>query len=266
MEGPLARYHAVLKAVADSPSGLQAGQLARSLGLPRSTAHRLAVALDEVGYLQQSRVGHFELGPALDEILSKRLLASQQVHAFTPALRRLTLELGETAFCAKLEGGGVAIIDALVPSERDRAHIFPGLGERPLDRCSSSRAILAFRDDSEVNRWLDHEGRGKGGADRDRLRDLLGEVRRSGYSVCDGEIDEGIFSVACPVMLGPFGVLYSIGVTGPVARMKERRLDDVVSVIAEVAREASIAVMSDVSARATRSPPRPSKEKREEMP
>lgn len=264
MERPLARYHAVLKAVADSPSGLQAGQLARLLGLPRSTAHRLAVALDEVGYLQQSQVGHFELGPALDEILSKRLLASQQVHAFTPALRRLTLELGETAFCAKLAGGVVAIIDALVPSERDRAHIFPGLGERPLDRCSSSRAILAFRDDSEVNRWLDQEGRGEG-ADRDRLRDLLGEVRRSGYSVCDGEIDEGIFSVACPVMLGPFGVLYSIGVTGPVARMKERRLQDVVSVIAEVAREASIAVMSDVSARATASSRLP-KEKREEMP
>lgn len=262
MEGPLARYHAVLKAVADSPNGLHAAQLARSTGLPRSTAHRLAVALDEVGYLQQSTPGQFELGPALDEILSMRLLASQQAHAFTPALRRLTLELGETAFCAKLEAGGVSIVDALVPSERDRAHIFPGLGERPLDRCSSSRAILAFRDESEVNHWLDQEGR-NGGPDRERLRDLLGQVRKSGYSVCDGEIDEGIFSVACPVRLGPFGVLYSIGVTGPVARMKERRLDDVVSVISEVAREASIAVMSSVSARATKSL-QPSKGKREE--
>lgn len=255
MDGPLARYHAVLIAVAEAPGGMQSAELARATGLPRSTAHRLATSLDEIGYLHQTVPGQYELGPALDEILSRRLLASQQAHAFVPALRRLTLDLGETAFCAKLECGSVAIIDALVPSQRDRAHIFPGLGERPLDRCSSSRAILAFRDDAEVDHWLDREGRGNP-SDRASLRTVLDQVRKSGYSICDGEIDEGIFSVACPVYLEPFGVLYSIGVTGPVARMKERSLDDMVSAIAEAAREASVAVTADVTARARKSPRR----------
>lgn len=207
------------------------------------------------GYLHQTVPGQYELGPALDDILSRRLLASQQAHAFVPALRRLTMDLGETAFCAKLECGSVAIIDALVPSQRDRAHIFPGLGERPLDRCSSSRAILAFRDDAEVDHWLDREGGGTS-SDRATLRTVLDQVRKSGYSTCDGEIDEGIFSVACPVYLEPFGVLYSIGVTGPSARMKERNLDDMVAIIAEAAREASIAVTADVTARARKSPRR----------
>lgn len=262
MDGPLARYHTVLIAVAGAPGGMQSAELARATGLPRSTAHRLATSLDEIGYLHQTVPGQYELGPALDEILSRRLLASQQAHAFVPALRRLTLDLGETAFCAKLECGSVAIIDALVPSRRDRAHIFPGLGERPLDRCSSSRAILAFRDDAEVDHWLDREGGGNP-SDRAGLRTVLDQVRKSGYSICDGEIDEGVFSVACPVYLEPFGVLYSIGVTGPAARMKERSLDDMVSVIAEAAREASVAVAADVTARARKSPRR-SKGSREE--
>ncbi|WP_395586881.1 helix-turn-helix domain-containing protein, partial [Pseudomonas syringae group genomosp. 7] len=39
MEGPLARYHAVLKGVAGS-AGITAADLARVTGLPRSTAHR----------------------------------------------------------------------------------------------------------------------------------------------------------------------------------------------------------------------------------
>lgn len=240
-------------AVAAAPGGMQSAELARATGLPRSTAHRLATSLDEIGYLQQTVPGRYELGPVLDEILATRLLATQQAHAFLPALRRLTIELGETAFCAKLECGAVSIIDALVPSQLDRAHIFPGLGERPLDRCSSSRAILAFRDDAEVDRWLDQEG-SSDSSDRAKLRALLGQVRKSGYSVCDGEIDEGIFSVACPVRLEPFGVLYSIGVTGPAARMKEQNLEGMVSIISEAAREASLAVTSDVTARSSKSP------------
>ncbi|MGB6119860.1 MAG: IclR family transcriptional regulator [Mesorhizobium sp.] len=251
MDGPLARYHAVLVAVAKTPGGLPSAELARATGFPRSTAHRLATSLHEFGYLHQTVPGHYELGPALDEILSQRLLASQQAHAFAPALRRLTLALGETAFCAKLDCGSVAIVDALVPTERDRAHIYPGLGERPLDRCSSSRAILAFREEAEVDHWLSREGRANS-ADRASLHDMLVQVRSNGYSVCDGEIDEGIFSIACPVYLEPFGVLYSIGVTGPAARMKERSLDEMVAAISEAAREASVAVTADVTTRSNK--------------
>ncbi|RIK87158.1 MAG: hypothetical protein DCC69_05420 [Hyphomicrobiales bacterium] len=55
MDGPLARYHAVLIAVAEAPGGMQSAELARATGLPRSTAHRLATSLDEIGYLHCQR-------------------------------------------------------------------------------------------------------------------------------------------------------------------------------------------------------------------
>lgn len=262
MEGPLARYHAILLAVAETPGGIHSAELGRATQLPRSTAYRLATALDEMGYIQQSAPGQYELGPAIDQILLRRLLATQQTRVFSPVLRRLTLELGETAFCAKLECGSVSIIDAMVPPARDRAHIFPGLGKRPLDRCSSSRAILAFRDESEIDHWLDLEGR-TGVAERETLQHILRQVRKDGYSTCDGEIDEGIFSIACPVNLGPFGVLYSIGVTGPTARFKERNLDEVATIVFEAAREASLAVATDVTERSDK-PSRISRGTREE--
>lgn len=248
MEGPLARYHAVLKAVAGS-AGITASDLARVTGLPRSTAHRLATALEEIGYLHQSVPGHYELGPQLDKILLRRLLSSQSAQPFTPALRRLVSELGETAFCAKLDGGQVSIFDAVVPSDRDLAHVYPGLGERPLDRCSSSRAILAFREDAEIEQWLSQNAEGVT-VGRSELRDTLDQVRATGYSICDGEIHEGIFSVACPVHLGPIGVVYSIGITGPSARMKIRDIGSLVSTISSAAREVASAITFDLTERA----------------
>ncbi|UUZ62627.1 hypothetical protein LP417_22125 [Polaromonas sp. P1-6] len=43
----------------------------------------------------------------------------------------------------------------------------------------------------------------------------LRQVGQDGYAICDGEIDEGVFSLACPVHLGSMLGLYSIGVVGP---------------------------------------------------
>lgn len=247
MDGPLARYHAVLSAVAEAGEGMHAADLARATGLPRSTAHRIATSLAEIGYLQLLSPGHFVLGAALDRILSKRLLAFQHTGTFVRALMSLTEKLGESAFCAKLDGGRIKIIDVLVPSGRDRAHIYPGVGERPFDRCSSSRAILAFREEREVDSWLDDDAKMQS-TDRSALRALLAQVRQSGYAVCDGEIDEGIFSLACPIYLEPLGVMYSIGVTGPSARLKAHQIGELADIVSQASKEAAEAIVSEVNA------------------
>ena len=246
MDGPLARYDAVLSAVAEAGVGVHAADLARATGLPRSTAHRIAISLSEIGYLQPLSPGHFVLGAALDRILSKRLLAFRHAGTFGQVLMSLTEKLGESAFCAKLDGGRIKIVDVLAPSGRDRAHIYPGTGERPLDRCSSSRAILAFREEREIETWLKDDAEARS-TDRSALRAVLAEVRQAGYAVCDGEIDEGIFSLACPIYLEPLGVMYSIGVTGPSARMKAHEIGEIADIVSKASKEAAEAIVSEVN-------------------
>ena len=53
----------VLRAVADEPRSLSGLQTAT--GLPRATAHRLAVALETHGLLRRDDDGRFDLGPEL---------------------------------------------------------------------------------------------------------------------------------------------------------------------------------------------------------
>lgn len=261
--GPLARYHQVIAAVASSEGGLAAIDLAKTVDLPRSTAHRIAASLCEIGYLQQTQSGTYVLGPVLDEILALRLLASDKSRVFLPALRELVVDLNETAFSARLFDGRVEIIDAVTPNGRRRSHIYPGLGLRPLDKCSSSKAILAFRDPEEVEKWLAKDaaaalGLSVTGDDR-QMNVELGVVRTNGYAVCDGEIDEGVFSIACPIYLEPFGVLFSIGVTGPSARMKARPIEELVDRVraaADAARMLLVANAADTIGRSPNDPQR----------
>ena len=51
----------LLRAVADQPRTLQGLQAAT--GIPRATAHRLAVALEAHGLLRRDPDGRFDLGP-----------------------------------------------------------------------------------------------------------------------------------------------------------------------------------------------------------
>jgi uncharacterized membrane protein len=47
----LARSAAILRALAENPAGLTLAQIASQVGLPRSTVHRIVVALEEQAWV-----------------------------------------------------------------------------------------------------------------------------------------------------------------------------------------------------------------------
>ncbi|UYV35779.1 helix-turn-helix domain-containing protein [Rhodobacteraceae bacterium D3-12] len=239
----LTRYHNVLSTVAGADNGISAAAIAEAVDLPRSTAHRLALALCEVAYLQQNESSIFVLGPALDDILIPRLFNSQRSSTILPVLLNLANELQETSFFARRHCGRIEIVDALPVPGTHQSYIFPGLGDRPLDKCSSSKAILAFCEQQDVEAWFE-QARGEVGAPELEYPTAtfwaeLGDVRDAGYAVCDGEIDEGVISIASPVFVEPFGAIYSIGVTGPTARMKSQSIEDVAGQVRAAAKTAA---------------------------
>lgn len=242
---PLARYHRVLQAVSGRVTGLNLAELVKVTGLPRSSTHRLAKALCGVGYLTDTS-GQYELGPAFRELLQRSLMADNRLQAFQPALQFLVSELKETAFFARFVDGTVDLAHAVTPTQVERSYIFPGTGERPLDTCSSSKAILAWKDERVVQAL--YESGYLPLDDASSLRgfiDTLQQVHRDGYAICDGEIDAGAFSLACPVFVGPMLGLFSIGVVGPSARMKKIELSHLVKVVQEAAFMASSCLLED---------------------
>lgn len=229
---PLARYHHVLLSVSNYANGISLGDLVDVAQLPRSTTHRIATALCAVGYLTQNEQGAYVLGPALAEILRRSLVAGARSAQLQPALRFLVAELGETAFFAHLVDKRIDLIEAVTPVSPDRSYVHPGIGERPVDTCSSSKAILAFADEATVRSVFDSSELASGSQyDWLDFNAALRKVERDGYAICDGEIDEGVFSIACPVPVGHLHGLFSIGVTGPRGRIKKVKLEKMVRLL-----------------------------------
>lgn len=249
----LSRYHQVLSTVAGASNGIAAAAIAEAVKLPRSTAHRLALALCEVGYLQQQESSSFVLGPALDDILIPRLFNAQRSHTILPVLLSLASELKETSFFARRHCGRIEIVDALPVPGSQQSYIYPGLGDRPLDKCSSSKAILAFCEESDVDAWLSaarqEAGLPASEYPAESFWTELAGVRDAGYAICDGEIDEGVISIASPVFVEPFGAIYSIGVTGPTARLKAQRMEDVADHVRAAAKTAAARLVANAATR-----------------
>ena len=199
---PFARYHQLLEMVAGHAHGVGLAHLVEATGLPRSTTHRLAASLCAAGYLQQNDAKLYVLGPSLMNLLKLRLAASITQVSVGELLSEIADSVGETAFFAQLIDKRIDLLEAVSPSGGTRLHIYPGTGERPIDTCSSSKAILAYADIGIAKEVYDSYGLGMHRYSWDEFNRVLKQVKRDGFAVCDGEIDEGVFSVACPVSVG----------------------------------------------------------------
>ncbi len=252
METPstLSRYHQVLLAVSSSVGGLSLQELAPRARLPRSTAHRIAAALCAVGYLEvEEGRGVYVLGPSLQQLLRRSLIADNRIRAFQPAIEFLVSSLNETAFFARLlDDGEVDLVRAVTPQDKERSYVYPGTGSRPLDKCSSSKAILAYIDTTQVEKYVSDSKVPEADDSSAFLKQLfaqLRQVKRDGYAVCDGEIEEGVCSISVPVPVGPLFGLFSIGVVGPSARVNKRPVSEIVQLAKEAAVMASRKLLED---------------------
>jgi DNA-binding IclR family transcriptional regulator len=185
----------VLDAIArDGPTSL--ADLVTATGLPRPTAHRLAVALEQHGLLARDELGRFVLGGRLAAwgAAAQRPL----VDAARPILADLVTDTGESAQLYVREGDHrVCIAVHERPSGlRDTVPLGAVL---PLTRGSGGKVLLAWADDANTKTFA--------------------AVRRRGYAQTVGEREAGVASVSAPVRDLDGRVVAAISVSGPIERL-----------------------------------------------
>ena len=236
--GILTRYARVLDALAVAPGGLSLIEVVRATGLPRGTAHRLLGALRGVGFIA-GRDGRkvYVLGPRLLRLLHLGQAPAAVEAAVRPLLDGLTARFKETAFLARLTGREVRSVAMRMPDSESQSYVQPGR-LMPVHATASAKAIWAYQEDGAVEailaepraRFTDKTRSGEA-----ELRADLERVRHSGFAVCDGELDPGVLSYACPVHLDGAGVLYAIGMVGLSQRLGCFGAQEVVAALQEAA-------------------------------
>ncbi len=238
--GILTRYATVLDALAAAPEGLTLIEVVRATGLPRGTTHRLLGALRGVGFIT-GRDGRkvYVLGPRLLRLLHLGQEPAAVEAAAHPLLDGLTARFQETAFLAKLTGREVRSVAMRMPDSESQSYVQPGR-VMPVHATASAKAIWAYQEDGAVEALL-AEPRArfteKTRSGEAELRADLERVRACGFAVCDGELDPGVLSYACPVHLDGAGVLYAIGMVGLSQRLGRFDTQEVVAAL-QVAAEA----------------------------
>jgi len=195
--GVLDKAMVVLRAVAVEPRSL--GALQTSTGLPRATAHRLAIALEGHGLLRRDADGRFELGHGLVSLGATAAQRFPLVEAARPVLDELRAATGESVQLFVREGGQRRCVLSL-ESPHGLRWIVPEGALMPLDVGSAGRV-------------------------------LGGEMSRTGWIESVGERETGVASVSAPVLAADGSVAAAVSVSGPIERLSKqpgRRFGDAV--------------------------------------
>lgn len=206
--GVLDKAVAVLQAVAGEPCGL--AELCERTGLPRATAHRLAVGLEVHRMLRRGSDGRWRPGTALTEMaggaVDPLLDAASSV---LPKLREVT---GESVQLYRRDGmQRLCVASAEPPSGlRDTVPVGTSL---PMAAGSAAKVLAAWADQATQRAVLMEAVFGE--------RTLL-ETRRRGWAQSVAERESGVASVSSPVRDSGNNVVAAISVSGPIDRMGRR--------------------------------------------
>ena len=222
----ISRAADILRLLGEETEGLSLGQIARSVGLPRSTVQRIVSALALEGLISTEKgSGGIKLGPVIQSLAQATVTDIRD--KLRPVMKDIAAETGETVDLAVLEGTKMRFIDQIVGSQRLRT--VSRIGEAfPLTTTANGKAALACKDVAEAKELVVSEKRALNGTSRP-LRDILAEID----SIRDGELardesehTEGICALGFAVQ-DQDGMIYALSV--PVPSSRYQRIKDELS-------------------------------------
>ncbi|TMC70844.1 MAG: IclR family transcriptional regulator [Chloroflexi bacterium] len=223
--------------------GLRAGaEVARDLGVHRSTALRLLGTLERHGLVERdSRTAKYRLGHRLPQLASVVTGEFDLRFAARPVCERLAAALGETVTLDVLDA------DEIVPIEQASGSTsvvsVNWLGSRtPIHCTASGKVILAFAPPDVRQRLLARPLERRTPhtiVDRGELEDQLTAAVEAGFARTYQELEVGLDAIAAPVRSAEGAVVGAIDVSGPAHRLQEGDRPELVDLTREAAADLS---------------------------
>ena len=211
------RLFAVIEELSKSgPTGLI--ELSNTLGLHKSTTHRLLTSLMYMDYVRQDEEsGKYSLSFKLLEISSRILGHIDVLSTIHPYLKELADISGETVHLVKRDGLDVVYIDK-VESSSNSVRMVSRVGSRtPMYRSGVGKALLAMMRPEEVRTiWGDSKIEALTEytvTDLDELFIILEEAR-----------ENGVRCIASSIMDYSGKPKYAFSISGPTVRMTDERI------------------------------------------
>lgn len=226
----LNRALSLLEILAEDEDGYRLVDLAERAGLSPSTTHRLLTTLEQKRFVQFDHgaslwhvgVQCFAVGAVFGR---RRNIVNQAL----PFMRGLRDQSGETINLGVEDQGEVIFLTQVESRELMRAITRPG-GRAPMHCSAVGKALLSALPASDVAEILRRHGLKRQTANTivrpSRLHDALALIRKQGYAIDDEEHSIGLRCAGAGVYDEHGKPLGAISISGPAARVSDRRLTE----------------------------------------
>lgn len=221
-------------------------ELSEQLGLTKSTAHRLATALIDRGFLSTGPRGSaYRLGPKLMELGEVAQRQNDVVRVARPHIEDLAEKTEDTVHLGVLDNSQALYLDK-VPGSR-RISISSRIGERqPLTTTGLGKALILDHGPDFWREIWQAESGGRGGD----IAVTLWLDRMSGYVAAGRTFDleeneDRIRCVAAPIRGGSGQIVAAISVSSAAQYMDDRRME----ALSDVVRSTAAAISLDLGYR-----------------
>jgi IclR family acetate operon transcriptional repressor len=236
----LVRALRLLQEVADAGDGITLTEVANRVGLPVSSAHRLLSTLQLEGFVRfdGERTLWF-VGVKAFTVGNAFLRARDLVQVARPYMRGLMEQCDETINLAVEDGGQIIYLAQIECRQMMRALASPG-ARVPMHSSAVGKVLLAYMNPAVKNAMLDRMKLERFTANtitgRERFARGLAEIRAQGYGFDDEEHAIGLRCVAAPIFNEAREAIAGISLSGPAARVTDKRFGELASLVQRTAR------------------------------
>lgn len=223
-------------------SKLNLNEMVQLSGMPKTSVHRMVGSLEDMGFLTKDEEGKYSLGLLFlqfGQLVAERLDIRQIA---LPVMKVLRDDVEEAVNLIIKDGKEAIYIEKL-----DTLHpvrLYTKIGRRsPLYAGACSRIILAFSEEDEIERYLnDIELKPIGTGtitDPEKLREVLEECKKNGFSVSHSELENHTSAVAAPIFDYTGQLAAGLSIAGPDVRFQDDRLPELIEKVKTAANQIS---------------------------
>jgi DNA-binding IclR family transcriptional regulator len=202
MISSVAKAVSILQAFSPGKPRLTLAEIARRLGMPKSTTHNLLATLLSFGFVEKVDVDHYALGTAVIALTQAARVNVELRDRVAPLVRELAEVCRESVYLTARDGDYCLYIYAVESPTRLMART--AVGDRgPLHCTSVGKAILSTMSDQDVGEIVTRVGLPRFTprtlTDLPALLSELAETRARGFAVDRQEHEQSTYCVGAPI-------------------------------------------------------------------
>jgi DNA-binding IclR family transcriptional regulator len=212
----------VLDHLRQCPQGRSLTEIARALGFPKNTVHRILNTLAVHDYVRRDSARLYTLSRKMASLAYDSAQDRGLLENSLDVMRRLRDATEETVVISILDRDEGLVLEQVQSSHPFRFVCDPGT-RQTLHTSASTKAILAFLPEAERESVLERVTfrrlTANTLASRSRFDRALGGVRQAGYAVDRSEALDGVHCVAAPIFNHQGFPVAALTITGPAERV-----------------------------------------------